>query len=227
MLTAGTRAGIHFDWLIWAETRNRTTGAIEAGGIWTGGLDQTFNVPGTPGTRIYRGAGLVASLDPINYTAGVDNIQSQSITLNGVSGAVRDMILYYDAKQAVVELHRLHRPPATHLLGSATFIELAFAGNIDEVEFSRDASDLRVGGSRWTCNIRLMSASRMGTRTLQLKKSDASHKLAFPTDAGRKYSSSKAKVVWMGEVENPHKRSIKWRSGGRPAGGGTGGGWFS
>lgn len=199
MLTAGTRDPIQLDWFLWVRSRNWTTGAIEAAGLWTGATAQLFTIEGE--TREYQGGGGVVEIDQLSYGIGVGSIQSQSIRLNGLGPEVEALFRGYDANQAVAQIHRMRRTAGVSTPG---VIERAFSGKVDSLQFSRSATNSRDGVVKIDCTVSLMSASRSGTRTLELKRSDASQRLVDANDRGRRYTSVKAKVAWMAEVDNPY-----------------------
>ena len=190
----------HINWLIWVEALNRSTGAVEASGIWSGGISRTLTVEGQ--SRVYHGAGNIIDLSEISFMAKTTSIQPQTIVLNGLTPEVEAMIRGYEAKQAKIQIHRWVHPPKIRTGGS---IERAIKGIIDEIDFKRGASGVGESPETLQATITVMTAARRGTKTLALKRSDATHKTAFPNDMGRRYSSSTAKVVWMGEVKDPFK----------------------
>lgn len=202
MLGSLPRNNPTFFWAFWFRAKNRTTGAVQPGGLWTGATERTFTIRGE--ARAYAPGGAIIGMDNLAYLAGVENIQSQNVRLNGVSNLVEELTRTYDPKQGEFEIHRV-RPANPNSLSGAWVIEQAFAGRIDNIRFRREAADEKTGAIDEIVTLNLMSASRMGTRTLSLKKSDASQRLTNTADGGRKYSASKAKVSWMGEVKNPHK----------------------
>lgn len=191
---------VHINWLLWAKSKNRSTGAIEASGIWTGAITRLITVAGE--ARTYYGSGNVLDVSNMNFVAGTNSVQPQTIVLNGLTPEVEAMIRGYEAKQAEIEIHRWYHSPKLRTGGT---IERAIKGRIDKVEFARPAVQPGETPGILTCTLTIMTAARRGTKTLALMKSDASHRMAFPNDAGRKYSSSTAKVVWMGEVKNPYR----------------------
>ena len=193
---------VHINWLIWVKSRNRTTNAIEASGIWTGGISRVITVAGE--NRTYHGAGNIIDVERMTFLAGVNSIQPQTIQLNGLTPEVEMMMRGYEAKQADIEIHRWWHKPNVKTGGT---IERALKGKIDELNFNRPPIEEGRNAAELICEVTVMTASRMGTRTLALKKSDATQKMVSATDKGRQYSAAKAKVVWMGEVNDPFKVS--------------------
>lgn len=193
---------VHINWLIWVKAKDRSTGVTQASGLWTGSTSRNLVISGE--TRTYYGGGSILDFSKLTMIAGASSIQSQTVDLNGLTPEVEAMIRGYESRQAEVEIHRWFHSPRLKTGGT---IERAVKGRIDEVEFTRDALDESGGGVGLTCRVTIMTAARQGTRPLPLKKSNAVQKLAFPNDDGRLYSSTKAKVVWMGEVRDPYKVS--------------------
>lgn len=193
---------VHINWLIYVWSRNRTTQALEASGIWTGGISRQIVVQGQ--TRVYHGAGNIIDMSQMSYMAGVTSIQPQTIDLNALTPEVEAMMRGYEAKQASIEIHRWYHDPRVR---SGGVIERAIKGKIDDLKFKRPPIEEGRSATELICSVTIMTAARMGTRTLALKKSDATQKMTNATDNGRKYSSAKAKVVWMGEVRDPYRVS--------------------
>lgn len=200
MLGALPNTPQHINWLIWVMSRNRNTGVVEASGIWTGALSRTFTVGAE--NRVYHGSGAVINLRGLTMVAGANAIQAQTIELNGLTPEVEAMMRGYDPRQAIVQIHRYHQSPKLRANGT---LQRALIGRIDSIEFSRDALDIGESAGSLICTVSIMTANRMGTRTLPLTKSNAMQRIAFPGDGGRKYSSSKAKVTWMTATKDSFK----------------------
>lgn len=201
MLNAGTRAPVTIRWLFWFRARSWTQpNTFFESGLWTGGISRSFTISGA--TRTYHGAGNIIGFDRLDYGMGASNVQSQTLELNGLTPEVEELLRGYNPSQAEVEIHRWRHP--SHLEWNGN-IERAFKGWVDTLDFRRSETDLSVGSVGVTCTVTMMSAARMGTRTLQLKKSDASQRLTNAADGGRKYNSSRAKVAWMSATEGAHR----------------------
>jgi len=150
--------------LIWAVARNRDTGADESLGLWTGAQDRSFTIAGVP--RTYVGAGAIMDIPPIVSQSGIA-VRMQRFSLSPLSPAVATLIRTYDARFAGIEIHRALFDPVTGLLVSEP--HRLFKGIIDEVAVTTDP---RSGESR--CDVTVASSARYLTRTLPLKRSDAS-----------------------------------------------------
>lgn len=193
---------VHINWLVWVKSRNRSTNAIEASGIWTGGISRVITVGGE--NRTYHGAGNIIDMSKMSFVAGVTSIQPQTLELNGLTPEVEAMMRGYEARQAEIEVHRWYHRPNVKSGGT---IERAIKGKIDDLAFKRPPIEEGRSASELICEVTIMTAARMGTRTLALKKSDSTQKMVSAADKGRQYSAAKSKIVWMGEVKDPHKIS--------------------
>jgi hypothetical protein len=149
--------------LVWAVARNRSTGASESLGLWTGAQDRSFTIGGTP--RTYAGAGSIMEIPPIVAQAGIA-VRMQRISLSPLSPEVAALIRTYDARFAAIEIHRALFDPVTGLLVAEP--HRLFKGIIDEVELPIDP---KTGEAR--CDVTIASSARYLTRTLPLKRSDA------------------------------------------------------
>ena len=109
------RGGIVARSLIWAVARNRSTGAAESLGLWTGADDRAFTISGS--SRTYVGAGSVMEVPPLSAQSGLD-VRMQRLSLSPISEAVATLIRTYDARFAAIEIHRALFDPITGLLVS-------------------------------------------------------------------------------------------------------------
>lgn len=186
------RGAIAHRWLFWIQAKNRFTGATEAVGFWNGADDRSFEIDGVQ--RVYIGLGDLLKVPSITHQPG-PVVRLQSIDLMGISDQLEQAILQYDSRQAPVELHLALFDPETMNLVS---IEGAGRGWLDK-------APARFGGIRSPSGIRAVvaSVSRLLTKTLSLKKSDANQRrrsVGDVEDRFRKYGSISAAVsVWWGE----------------------------
>jgi len=197
------RRGHKAHWLIWIEAKNRSTGATEVSGFWTGDDDQTFTIDGV--ARDYFGAGGLIEIDPIIYEAGL-NVQMQSLSFGPVTPEVEQLLRTYDPRLAPIQVHLAVFDPADNtLVGTARAIK----GWVDSAPITESGD---VENPTATCEITVATSARAGTRSLTAKKSDAAQKLRSG-DRGRRYGDvSGAVSVWWGEAhgsvdsESPSKR---------------------
>jgi hypothetical protein len=177
--------------LLWISPKNRSTGATETIGLWTGYDDLTFTIDGVD--RLYYGAGPLISVDAITMTTGLQ-VQMQKVRLSMISDAVQQAIRTYDTRLAPVEIHRA-------LFTDDTLIDApvrVFKGWCDSINITREAE----GGSFYG-DMTLASAARALTRSLATTKSDADLRRRSSTDAFRKYASIAAAVPYYWGMNGP------------------------
>lgn len=172
--------------LVWITARNRSTGLPESIGLWNGPDHQQFDIGGI---RDYYGAGNILGLDRITYGSGLE-VRMHTITLSAISPEVEQAVRGYDARLAPVEVHGLLIDPVMNTIVGTPW--LALRGWVDEVEIRTPAVDGEGG-----IDLRVASAARALTRTLSLKRGDASHQLRGG-DRFRRYAeiSGTASVAW-------------------------------
>lgn len=183
------RAGICARILVWVVARNRTTGAPETLGLWTGAQDREFRINSVD--RVYAGAGPVMEIPPIKMQTGIA-VRMQRMTFSPLAPEVADLIKTYDARFAPLEIHR-----ALFSLDDGAQLappHLVWKGFIDEIEVSYSGD-----GKEATCEVTAASSARLLTRTLPLKRSDATQQLRSG-DRFRRYVDVSGRVdVWWGE----------------------------
>ncbi|MFN3575364.1 MAG: hypothetical protein ACK4TJ_00030 [Tabrizicola sp.] len=184
--------------LIWATARNRNTDAPESLGLWTGAQDETFTIDGSP--RVYVGAGSVMEIPAMTAQSGVA-VRMQRFSLSPLSEEVAALIRTYDPRFGSIEMHRALFDPVTGVLVAEP--HRIFKGIIDEIDLPVDPTSGEV-----RCNVTVASSARFLTRTLPLKRSDASQQLRSG-DRFLRYAKVSGEVdVYWGEK--------------RPAGGSVG-----
>jgi hypothetical protein len=160
------RTAINSRILIWAVARNRGTGAEESLGLWTGAQEASFTIGGSP--RVYAGAGSIMEISPIVSQAGIA-VRMQRFSLSPLSPEVAALIRTYDARFARIEIHRALFDPLTGVLVAEP--HRLFKGIIDEVALPIDP---KTGEVR--CDVTVASSARYLTRSLPLKRSDATQR---------------------------------------------------
>jgi hypothetical protein len=165
--------------LVWIEARNRSTGAVETIGLWTGDDHAGFVISGQ--SRTYFGAGAVLSLDPIRRGSGLQ-VRTQRASLSGLSPEARVALRGYDARHARVEIHRALFHPDTGLLLDEP--HRLFRGTIDRLKITTPAK-----GEAGKAEVEMASAARALTTPVSRKRSDASLRARNPADGFRKYAS--------------------------------------
>ncbi len=96
------RQGSNAHAMLWITAKNRTTGADESLGFWTGDDHQEFIINGE--TRLYYGAGEVIEVPPIKTGVGLA-VRQHRITLAALTDEARQLLRGYEPRQARVELH--------------------------------------------------------------------------------------------------------------------------
>lgn len=184
-----TRAGIAPRILIWVVARNRTSGLDEELGLWTGAYDRAFTIGAA--SRTYAGAGSIMQIPAVKMQAGL-GVRVLRLALSPISTTVADLIRTYDSRFAAIEIHRaLFSTDDGSLIAEPHRV---WKGFIDEVEVSEAAA-----GGEAVCEVSAVSSARLLTRTLSLKRSDATQQLRGG-DRFRRYTDISGKVeVWWGE----------------------------
>lgn len=152
--------------LVWISARNRSTDATETAGFWTGGEDRAFTVEGA--SRSYFGVGHVLEVPPIKTRAGLI-VQMQELQLAGNSPEVEAVMRGYDPRLAPIEIHVARFDPDT---GALLGIDRAFRGVLDKAP--RQIPAKGQSGEAWSLS--LASGMRSLTRSLTIKRSDASQR---------------------------------------------------
>ena len=173
---------------LWVSARDRTTGATQTMGLWTGADTVTETVGGE--LRTYYGAGNLLSVEPITWEAGLD-VRMHRITLSSISPEVEQLIRSYDARLAPVDLYRGLVNATTNALVEAPHRLLA--GTIDTVRLVTPAE-----GGAARCDLTVASSSRDLTRTLSLRYGDETMQQISSGDRFFRYAdiSGEAQVRW-------------------------------
>lgn len=165
-ISAIARGPVAHDVLVWITGKNRTTGADETMGLWTGPEDRSFTVGGV--ARTYRGVGQIIEVPPIKSRAGL-TVQMHTLRLSATSPEVEAAMRLYDPRLGPVEIHVARFEPTT---GALLGIDRAYRGRIDKAPINTPAKGKQGGGVA----LSVASAARSLTRPLTLKKSDASQR---------------------------------------------------
>lgn len=175
--------------LLWVSARNRTTGATETLGLWTGEEDRSFTIGGSP--RLYYGAGTVLGIEAITMQAGVA-VRLQRISLSILTPEVQQLFKGYDAGLAPAEIHRaLFDPVSGDLIAEP---QRVWKGYVDQAP--EHTPEL---GAEGGMDVSLASAARALTRGLSLTKSDAVQQLRSADRFNRYADVSGSVVVVWGE----------------------------
>ena len=176
--------------LVWIEATNKSTGATESLGLWSGAETRTFTIEGQ--TRQYIGAGSILGGDPLRAGVGA-RVRMHEVSLSSVPLEIQELIYLYETRFAPIEVHRAVFDVETNALVGAP--HRIIKGTIDSFPVPRPA----VGGSG-PIKVKIAPASRRLKRTLTVTKSDAMQRTINPADKGRLYSAvSGAVAVFWGQ----------------------------
>lgn len=182
----GGRTDIVARHLLWFTARNRTTGASETMGLWTGDDTRTFTVDSE--SRVYYGAGSVLEVEPI--ASGVDlEVRMLQVRLVGLTPEVAQLVRGYDTRLAPVVIHRMlldldSREPIAAPIR-------VWRGSVEEVS-------IRTGAAH-SVDMRLASDARRLTRTLALFRSDGAMRTRSASDRFREFVDLAGRIpVWWG-----------------------------
>lgn len=106
-LAAARNSGLAPVWFVWIKAKNRSTGADEAMGFWSGDEDLTLQItpPGETSAqaRLYVG-GCNLSVDDIRYVADLTD-NPVSVSLSQIADAVQELVRTHDVRLAECEIH--------------------------------------------------------------------------------------------------------------------------
>lgn len=171
------REGYAPRWVFWCNARRVSDGVYEEFSIWQGEDDVNLPIDGSVSETI--GAQSVLSIGPIRYKMGVV-IQSQTVSLNGVSSEALALTRGYDLRGCRADLHlALLDPTSFNLID----VKRMFRGYVN-----RAPQTIPANRGAATLELDLVSSVRDLTKTPHLYKSNASQE-ALSGDTGRKYAT--------------------------------------
>lgn len=164
--------------LLWIVARNRTTGAPEEIGFWTGDDHQVFDIGGA--LRTYLGAGDIIDVPPIRTRIGL-RVRTHRITLPPQSAEVRQMLREFEPRQSRVEVHSCPMDiDSGHALGAPVrFIKGTLNKAPERIGSKNEASKLV---------LEVESNARRLTLSVPLMRSNEELRRRNPIDRGREYS---------------------------------------
>ena len=193
-LTASRDSGIAPVYFLWVRAKNRTTGADETMGLWSGDEDIAQNVQTPEGgttTRTYLGGCNLRVSDLVYVADLTDN--PVTVSLSQIAPATQQLVRGYDVQMAYCEIH------ATSRVGGAfaSIPQLQWVGAIDEGPIQTPAYGDE-GGIALTVRSELMSQL---TAVNPAKSSDSHQRRRQAGDAFSKYSGTIAsrKIKWYTE----------------------------
>lgn len=167
--------------------RNRTSGAVEPVGLWTGNQARSFLINGTE--RTYYGAGSILDVPQITRSIGLD-VRLHSIVLSRAHAAVRQLLEVCDPRHASFEMHRALFDTKTGALITEPHLE--FEGFFDVPDGTHGGQS----GDEVAC--KFATIIHQLTKTLPLNYSAASSQRA--DDQILKYAAISGRhQVWWGE----------------------------
>lgn len=180
------RVSTHTEILIWVSAKNRTTGAIETMGLWTGPDHEEFSIRGE--ARTYYGAGNLLQVPPIQAVIGLE-VRTIQVGLAAISPETEMLIRGYDPRFAPCEIHRAEYDDDGNLLADP---ERVYKGWINGAPIVTPAQ-----GGTSSVSLDVVSNSRMLTRFGSVTKSDQVQRQR-QGDRFRRYASlaQDATIYW-------------------------------
>jgi hypothetical protein len=182
-LQASRDTGIVPVCFVWIEARNRTTGATETMGLWTGDEDiaQSVQTPmGGLATRPYLG-GVNLAVTEIKLVADLTD-EPVTVSMSQIADAAQQLARGYDVRLAYCEIHVTSRVGGVF----ASVPQLQFIGIVDDLQIGTP----EVGGDG---NIGLIVRSELMTQLLApnpAKSSDSHQKRRQAGDRFSEYSGA-------------------------------------
>lgn len=190
-LQATREIGIAPVYFVWIEATNRSTGATETMGLWSGDEDIAQNVQTPTGglaTREYLGR-VNLSVADLKLVADLTD-EPVTVSMSQIAPATQQLVRGYDVRLAYCEIH------ATSRVGGvfSSVPQLQFIGIVDDLEIGTP----QVGGEG---NIGLVVRSELMTQMLApnpAKSSDSHQKRRQANDRFSEYSGTvqARKVQW-------------------------------
>ncbi|MTH62113.1 hypothetical protein [Paracoccus litorisediminis] len=180
------RVATHAESLVWISAKNRTTGAVESIGFWTGADHRVFSIGGQ--SRTYYGAGSLLEIPTIEASIGLE-VRNITLGLSAISPEVEIALRGYECRFAPVQIHRAEYDDNGNLLAEPERIFKGWANSAPIVTPPID------GASR--ASLEVVSNARALTRYGALTKSDQFQRLRSG-DRFRRYSTltQSADIYW-------------------------------
>ncbi|MFD1342876.1 hypothetical protein [Litorisediminicola beolgyonensis] len=163
--------------LVWLVAKNRSTGAPETIGFWTGDDHENFTIRGE--TRLYYGAGAVIDVGAVRSGVGIRK-RNHRLRLPPMLAETRQALRGYEPRQARVEVHvcPMDLDSGRPLAEPFRIIKGVLEGAPETLG--------QEGGASFT-ELRIATGTRL-TEGLPAYKSNAALQAVNPTDRGREYS---------------------------------------
>lgn len=136
-LTGALDTGVRPAWFLWVIAKDRSTGADEPVGLWSGDepVSVTVALPdGSTASRAYFGQ-VGMAVDSIPLGVGLED-RPVTVTLSQIADPVQDMLRVLDARHAYCELH-------AGLFDGGALVsapQLEFVGIVDEAPINTPAA---------------------------------------------------------------------------------------
>lgn len=173
------RRGTNSHVLLWVIARNRTTGADEPIGFWTGDDHRDFVIGGQ--TRTYFGAGDVIDTAPVVAGIGM-SVRHYRITLTAATDEVRTLLRDYDPRRGPAEVHVCP-------MDIDTGAPLGTPKRMIKGKVNKLAEDIGAKGKSNRLEMTITSNAQALTRALPLLRSNEELQRRNPADLGREYSN--------------------------------------
>lgn len=193
-LAAGALVPRDFLWIV---ARNRSTGAAQPWGAWSGlgTISATVLHPetGAETVRSFDGAGDLVQVDGVRLVLGL-TVQTVQITLSQVAADVDQLVRTWDARFARVELFRGFLDPTSDQLVAPAIPR--FVGFVDKAPVVTPQEG-GTGGVRLSC----ASMVQELTRAESHKRSDADQRRRDPTDTFYQHAATVGswQIFWVND----------------------------
>lgn len=179
------RTGIESHVLVWIEAKNKTTGAAEPFGIWTGDDDRTFTIDGGP--RTYLGAGSLLDVGDLSAEMGYV-VRVTRMTAAHLHPDIAAILAARSLRHVPCTWHQAHLQPGSFDLVAPP--RQVFKGRVELTPLP-DAAE----GDEARAEFELVSYARDMTIPLSLKKSGPALRARAPGDLFRRYIAVSGKIT--------------------------------
>lgn len=174
--------------LVLVSARDRSTGAVEQAGFWTGDRHRNFSL-GADGTHLFYGAGSMLETPEIVYEAGLQ-VASFDIEFSPMTPEFVSIARVYDLRQQPFKMYEAYFSAETgKLIETPTRIYRGFSDGLNIVDGEESKESKGV--------LQVVSSARNLTRTLPGKCGDETLRLRGDDRIGRYANVAGAvTVIW-------------------------------
>ncbi|WP_025030394.1 hypothetical protein [Nitratireductor aquibiodomus] len=162
------RDGLIFRDLVWITAKNRSNGAPETIGLWTGREHTDIAViagaTGAPVTRTYYGMGGLLNVPPIPLVSDL-TVRRVTLVFSQLDPAIEQAVRGYDPRNGQVEIHRLYLNRETRMPIAPAVPR--FLGFINGTPINTPKAN-----SEGSIRLEIVSHTRILTRKVPSRKSD-------------------------------------------------------